>query len=78
MCRTWKEFGGPEGNKYSVMKFDGGASCWQGPQRSMTITLECGVEPEIYNVQEPSKCTYSASMRHPALCTPTTAGHDEL
>ncbi|XP_067846343.1 glucosidase 2 subunit beta-like isoform X2 [Heptranchias perlo] len=35
---TWHSWAGPEGNKYSAMKYDGGRACWQGPNRS---TTEC-------------------------------------
>lgn len=65
-------------NKYTVMKFSGGQKCWNGPQRSMTVTLSCGVDTTVANVQEPSKCEYSAQMTSPALCEPPSASHDEL
>lgn len=68
-----------EGNKYTVMKFTGGQKCWNGPQRSMTVTLECGVDTVVRNVLEPSKCEYAATMTTPALCDqPAEGSHDEL
>jgi len=34
----------------------------------MTVTLECGVEDELSNVSEPSKCTYASILKTPAAC----------
>jgi protein kinase C substrate 80K-H len=69
---------------YNVMKFTGGQSCWNGPSRSMTVTVQCGLETTVLSVGEPSKCEYVARMETPAACVdPNTvqdsaAGHDEL
>lgn len=73
------------------MKFTNGQHCYQGPNRSMTVTLECGVDEELLAVDEPSKCAYTATLRTPAACddkyanelrlqleTGGAAGHDEL
>jgi len=49
-------------------KFSGGATCWQGPQRSLRVKLECGVDESILSVDEPSKCVYEMKMQTPALC----------
>ena len=38
------------------MRFTGGAMCWNGPARSLTLTLECGAEDAVFDVQEPEKC----------------------
>lgn len=42
--------------------------CWGGPERSLTVSLECGSEDEVVNVDEPEKCTYTAVLRTPAAC----------
>ena len=64
------------------MKFGGGQGCWNGPQRSMTVTVVCGLETRILSVGEPSKCVYTAAMETPAACASPTGGpsrpHDEL
>lgn len=63
---TWKGFTGPR-----TAEFSGGASCWQGPQRMLKLTFECGLEEAIQDVIEPSRCVYAATMLHPAACDPT-------
>ncbi|KAJ3189761.1 hypothetical protein HDU85_000045 [Gaertneriomyces sp. JEL0708] len=56
-------------HSYQVMYYGDGASCWQGPQRSVEVTLECGAETTILSLSEKSKCEYSAVLRTPAACT---------
>merc|ERR1711988_376356 len=63
---TWKGFTGPK-----TAEFKGGSSCWQGPQRSLSVTFECGLEAEIQDVIEPSRCVYAAVVTHPGACDPT-------
>ena len=38
--------------------FKNGASCWNGPSRSLHVMLECGSENDILDVYEPSMCEY--------------------
>ncbi|CAE7240831.1 PSL4 [Symbiodinium sp. KB8] len=54
--------------EYTKMLFTGGATCWNGPQRTMTVTLECGATNALHSVDEPSKCQYSAVLQTPAVC----------
>lgn len=51
-----------------TMKFARGQSCWQGPQRSLTVHLRCGAEDKPIAVEEPSKCVYEMVMETPAVC----------
>ncbi|KAI9984679.1 hypothetical protein PInf_006043 [Phytophthora infestans] len=52
------------------IKFSNGQKCWNGPNRSLTITLECGPEPmHLSEIEEPSTCVYSAKLRTPAVCS---------
>ena len=60
-------FSGFEDN-YKTMKFTGGTHCWNGPSRSITLSLECGAENELKNVDEPSRCSYAATLITPAAC----------
>eukprot|EP01138_Halocafeteria_seosinensis_P008189 gb/GECG01008369.1/.p1 GENE.gb/GECG01008369.1/~~gb/GECG01008369.1/.p1 ORF type:complete len:453 (+),score=92.91 gb/GECG01008369.1/:1-1359(+) len=55
-------------DNYTVMHFENGSNCWNGPRRSLRVDLECGLENQILNVIEPEKCTYIATMATPAVC----------
>lgn len=44
-------------------------SLLQGPNRSMSVTLECGLEEKLKDGGEPSKCVYAASLETPAMCS---------
>eukprot|EP00163_Fabomonas_tropica_P030344 TRINITY_DN6806_c0_g1_i1.p1 TRINITY_DN6806_c0_g1~~TRINITY_DN6806_c0_g1_i1.p1 ORF type:complete len:244 (+),score=75.53 TRINITY_DN6806_c0_g1_i1:828-1559(+) len=79
-------FQGYEEN-YTVMLFDNGASCWQGPNRNTRVTLTCGSSNEIISVDEPSRCVYHMKATSPAVCNAEhikalelsiDGGHDEL
>lgn len=35
---TWGSWAGPEHNKFSIMKYEQGTGCWQGPNRSTTVS----------------------------------------
>lgn len=55
--------------KYSSFKFENGQSCWQGPNRSNTITFICGAETKVKRVDEPSRCVYAMEVEAPSACT---------
>ncbi|CAF1597225.1 unnamed protein product, partial [Didymodactylos carnosus] len=63
----WESWGS-EPNKYSVMKYTNGVSCWNGPSRSLTIHLRCGIENRAIDVREPTKCEYAMIFETPAVC----------
>ena len=50
------------------MVFEHGAKCWNGPERSTRVELECGADNEIIKVTEPAKCEYVIKMRSPIVC----------
>jgi protein kinase C substrate 80K-H len=62
----WEGF---EGDDYSVMKFTNGQHCWNGPSRSLTVTLSCAEQPKILGVDEPEVCSYTMRFETPAACT---------
>uniref|UniRef100_G3PKY5 Glucosidase 2 subunit beta n=1 Tax=Gasterosteus aculeatus TaxID=69293 RepID=G3PKY5_GASAC len=65
---SWGQWAGPEDNIYSVMKYDHGTGCWQGPNRSTTIKLTCGKETVLTSTSEPSRCEYLMEFITPAVC----------
>ncbi len=55
-------------DSYTTMRFTNGQTCWNGPARSLTVKLVCGVEEVLSSVDEPSKCEYTATLATPAVC----------
>ena len=51
-----------------TMVFSFGERCWNGPSRSITVTLRCGGENVLAEVEEPSRCEYAATLYTPAAC----------
>ena len=54
---------------HSVMKFTHGQHCWNGPARSLTVTMRCGGADAVLKVEEPEVCVYAMDMESPAACT---------
>ncbi|XP_072104269.1 glucosidase 2 subunit beta isoform X2 [Mobula birostris] len=78
---VWGSWAGPEDNKFSVMKYEHGTGCWQGPNRSTTVKLSCGKETAVLSTSEPSRCEYLMEFSTPAFCQEVQDGgseHDEL
>lgn len=81
---SWGSWAGPEGDIYSIMKYDHGTGCWQGPNRSTTVKLTCGKETIVTSTSEPSRCEYLMEFITPAVChepeslDSTLHGHTEL
>lgn len=48
-----------------------GQKCWNGPERSAIVDLQCGVENKVLDVFEAEKCIYSIKVATPAVCFPT-------
>ncbi|CAG8501853.1 6391_t:CDS:10 [Acaulospora colombiana] len=67
-------------NYYTKQIYDHGARCWNGPERSVKLFLECGAENKILSVSEPEKCEYHVRMKTPATCPDNVREkiHDEL
>lgn len=56
---------------HSIMSFTNGQQCWGGPKRSARISMLCGAENELYDIQEPNKCEYTMKFNTPAACQAT-------
>jgi len=75
----WDGWAGPEGDKYSKMKFANGQGCWNGPARSSLVHVHCGVDNQLTAVSEPNRCEYEMHFTTPAVCKkPVGNPHDEL
>lgn len=61
----WEEWTGP-----LTATFKHGQMCPGGPERSMNIIFECGVEDEITRLGEPSRCVYEAVVKTAGACEP--------
>ncbi|KAF6147731.1 hypothetical protein GIB67_006704 [Kingdonia uniflora] len=60
----WEKFE----DSYRTMAFSNGDKCWNGPDRSIKVRLRCGLNNELTDVDEPSRCEYVALLSTPALC----------
>ncbi|XP_028908574.1 glucosidase 2 subunit beta isoform X1 [Ornithorhynchus anatinus] len=77
---TWGSWAGPDEDKFSVMKYEHGTGCWQGPNRSTRVKLLCGKETVVASTTEPSRCEYLMEFITPAVCQEPfePSDHDEL
>ncbi|KAL3529815.1 hypothetical protein ACH5RR_009137 [Cinchona calisaya] len=61
---SWENFD----DSRKVMQFLNGDKCWNGPDRSLKVKLRCGLNNDVSDVDEPSRCEYLALLSTPALC----------
>ena len=79
---SWTGFKVVDGETH--MLFENGEKCWNGPQRSVDVTVVCGDKNIVTQVAEPNRCAYVARMESPAVCGSVKIGeavaspHDEL
>lgn len=71
----------------TVLRYEGGQTCWNGPARSTVVVLACAAEEEIWKVAESEKCVYRMEVGTAAVCEEdggrgkkkgTKGGKDEL
>ncbi|KAK0417587.1 hypothetical protein QR680_013099 [Steinernema hermaphroditum] len=72
----WKGWtGASEETKYDEQTYDNGQGCWNGPNRSTKVSINCGEQTELTEVSEPSKCEYLFVMTSPAACEDPEKDH---
>lgn len=52
-----------------TLKFENGDGCWNGPSRSLSLTLKCSDRDRLASVEEPSRCEYVGVFHTPVACT---------
>lgn len=57
-----------EANNGLEIQYDGGDKCWNGPQRSATVFVQCSDVFELGKVSEITKCNYSIELKGPIGC----------
>ncbi|CAB3407771.1 unnamed protein product [Caenorhabditis bovis] len=67
-------------NKHAKQIYTDGQQCWNGPQRSTVVVMECGEDYELADVTEPAKCEYHFVFRTPLACNDPDSEpkHEEL
>ncbi|KAE9415122.1 hypothetical protein Angca_005311, partial [Angiostrongylus cantonensis] len=65
---NWREWSGELLGKYSKQSYRDGQACWNGPQRSTEVDIQCGEDSELSEASEPAKCEYRFVFRTPAAC----------
>ena len=51
-----------------IWKWENGAKCWNGPQRSMTAYVTCGAETRVLSADEPDTCRYEVRVESHVAC----------
>ncbi|WKX93609.1 hypothetical protein Q1695_011125 [Nippostrongylus brasiliensis] len=65
---NWKEWSGAPPAKYAKQSYKNGVQCWNGPERSTEVEIQCGETSELVSATEPAKCEYYFVFRTPAAC----------
>lgn len=52
----------------TVLMYENGQNCWNGPNRQTTVVLGCAEKDEIWKVQEQEKCKYRMDVGTPIVC----------
>ncbi|KAK6523600.1 hypothetical protein TWF281_001581 [Arthrobotrys megalospora] len=60
----------------TVIKFERGARCWNGPERSAYVYLRCSAEEAVLSVAETEKCVYKYVATSPAVCGEVLQGQE--
>lgn len=51
-----------------ILKWENGARCWNGPDRSATVHMKCGSKHKLISADEPDTCRYVFEMESYIAC----------
>ncbi|RKP10505.1 glucosidase II beta subunit-like-domain-containing protein [Thamnocephalis sphaerospora] len=71
--RGWDDAATDGESRYMKQRYEDGQYCWNGPNRSTEVLLECGTEEKVLSAEEPEKCVYRLRLTTPAVCPLVTA-----
>jgi protein kinase C substrate 80K-H len=66
--RQWKGMEFDEESRQRIMRWEGGAKCWNGPNRSATVYVTSGAETKVISADEPETCRYVLQMESHIAC----------
>lgn len=66
--RRWGKWIASESNRYERFLMEGGVQCWNGPARSVMVSVSCGTDNELTRATEPNRCEYAFDFKTPAAC----------
>mmetsp|Transcript_22642 Transcript_22642/g.53466 ORF Transcript_22642/g.53466 Transcript_22642/m.53466 type:complete len:803 (+) Transcript_22642:228-2636(+) len=58
----------PDTTSTRTLKWENGAQCWNGPKRSATVYMKCGMDHKIISADEPDTCRYVFEMETYLAC----------
>lgn len=61
-----------------TLKWTNGAKCWNGPKRSATVLISCGIETKLISADEPNICEYVLKMESHVACDQVFAKQHNL
>lgn len=64
----WKRMDFDEETGQRIMRWEDGAKCWNGPNRSATVYVTCGAETKVLSADEPDTCRYVLQMESYIAC----------
>jgi hypothetical protein len=61
-----------------VWKWENGSKCWNGPARSATAYVSCGVDTKVISAEEPETCSYVMQVESYIACDEDFRTRNEL
>ena len=55
-CSNWGEWKEKDGDEYAMQLYKNGQGCWNGPDRSTKVVIDCGTEIKLVGASEPARC----------------------